>query len=670
MSRNHRIETVQLELVRPGPTHGQLLSPLTPYLALCSDESPVTVYIGLEHWRLLNRLERLRYERKDFDQQIVRTPQAARESELKELGHDIGQIFASIPTLGRELGRALGSMANNNAEPGLVHLRLVISGSELSLLPYELLVSPAGYPGAGSPLLLQPQVRVVMTREARKGRGHPPLRWDRPPKILFVSAAPEGLTIPAKPHLEALRKALEPWIRWDDDPEKRLVHVAEHITHLEHASIETIRDACEAESYTHVHILAHGGEYQEAGERRFGLVLCDRKDSQRKRIVDGQTVAEALHTMRATGERSSPWVVSLATCDSGNVGSVVAPGGSIAYDLHAHGVPWVFASQFPLTKGGSKRMTKLLYERLLLGEDPRVLLDQVRRALYVGKERDHDWASLVAYATLPPNLFDEVEQFRSDQIQRAVTNTLQLAKYHQQRADEHEEAATQASEPEAVSRRSEAAARETKAKAALESARGRVKRWIDSLPEGSEPVIRKVHEECYGVAGSTEKQLAEVYFKRGEREKEREALRQSADFYDKALTARPDSHWTATQWLALVAVLNHGPNLERWAHAYGLAKTELALARDDKLGWAHGTMLELEMLRLYHAREVIDARTIEPVKQKVAEQCKHLLEHAKKNKALLGSTRRQLARYGTWWTGEHLTQIIAVAELALEHLDK
>ena len=37
------IQNVKLELLRPGPAHNQLLSPLTPYLALCGADGPVTV---------------------------------------------------------------------------------------------------------------------------------------------------------------------------------------------------------------------------------------------------------------------------------------------------------------------------------------------------------------------------------------------------------------------------------------------------------------------------------------------------------------------------------------------------------------------------------------------------------------------------------------------------
>ena len=41
------MRTITLELLRHGPTHNQLLSPLTQYLALCQNHSAVTVRVPL-----------------------------------------------------------------------------------------------------------------------------------------------------------------------------------------------------------------------------------------------------------------------------------------------------------------------------------------------------------------------------------------------------------------------------------------------------------------------------------------------------------------------------------------------------------------------------------------------------------------------------------------------
>ena len=50
------MRTLTLELLRHGPAHNQLLSPLTPYLALCENHPAVTLQLPMEHNQLLHRL--------------------------------------------------------------------------------------------------------------------------------------------------------------------------------------------------------------------------------------------------------------------------------------------------------------------------------------------------------------------------------------------------------------------------------------------------------------------------------------------------------------------------------------------------------------------------------------------------------------------------------------
>jgi hypothetical protein len=47
-----------------------------------------------------------------------------------------------------------------------------------------------------------------------------------------------------------------------------------------------------------------------------------------------------------------------ATCDSGHAGSVTSPVGSIAHALHAGGILWVIASQFPCRSGTGADIAK------------------------------------------------------------------------------------------------------------------------------------------------------------------------------------------------------------------------------------------------------------------------------------------------------------------------
>lgn len=630
MNQNQQIETVQLELIRPGPSHGQLLSPLTPYLALCGDESPVTLRIAVEHWRLLNRLERLRYVVRGRVG-MVAVPDSSRESEVEGLGRDVGEIFSGIPTLGRELGRAAGHGS------GLVHLELLISGSELSLLPYELMVAPVGYPGAGRPLLLQPQTPLVITRKVRRGQHELPVTWNRVPRILFVSAAPEGMSVPLRDHLQVLRGVLEPWIKWVEDPKERLAEVRKHLTVLNNASIDAIKRECAEHTYTHVHILAHGGSYEESGQTRYGLVLCNAADPARKQVVDGETLAEALHVKlkNATGY-SRPSVVSLATCDAGNVGSVVAPGSSIAHDLHVHDVPWVFASQFPLTKRGSVYFAEQLYEGLVWGEDPRHLLARLRRSLYVTRGSDHDWGSLICYASTPVGLARDIELFRSRQYQRAIDNDRGRADFHQElmsKARDNGNAEEERHQEECFD-------------TALRSARARVQRWKGQLPSGDDDAAREARVECFGVEGATEKKLAEQYHNAEREQDASNALGSSLAAYHDALRAKPDDHWVSTQYLCLTAILDRGADPDRWASTRGIAQAKLETEKGLDKAWAHGTLAELELLCVYHAPGM---RSEEEVVSEIQRHCDKIIELVGWGDFAVLSTRRQFLRYVDWW---------------------
>lgn len=86
------IRNVKLELLRSGPANNQLLSPLTPYLALCGADGPVTVTMPFEHGQLLTRLDRLRYE---IEGREVAPSQ--REAEAREIGEALGRVLAQVP---------------------------------------------------------------------------------------------------------------------------------------------------------------------------------------------------------------------------------------------------------------------------------------------------------------------------------------------------------------------------------------------------------------------------------------------------------------------------------------------------------------------------------------------------------------------------------------------
>ena len=241
-----------------------------------------------------------------------------------------------------------------------------------------------------------------------------------------------------------------------------------------------------------------------------------------------------------------PSVVTLATCESGNVGSVMVPGASIAHVLHQAGIPLVVASQVPLSMEGSKLVVREFYRGQLWGENPWVLLHRIRTGLHgLLSARSHDWASLVVYEALPLDLTPSLEEARYRQCIAAIKVALKAV------------VVADAALPEYVERKQA------------------VFRLFDRLPLGG-----AYEMECLGQRASAMKQLAEVEFNIAHRagadaHKTRDAhVRQSCLYLDRALHDYEQAvegflvnplgkavqrvatlHWVLVQQLCLSAVL-------------------------------------------------------------------------------------------------------------------
>lgn len=615
------IQTVILEMLRAGPAHNQLLSPLTPYIALCGAEGPVTVHIPLEHRQLLIRLGRLRYWAASS---VISAEQ--REAEVLDLGMEVGKVLASVPALAPEL-----TVARQDKD-AIINLRLVLSGSELALLPFELAWATAGFPGSGRPLLLNVDTPIALTREIRRGQPLP-VDWNRRPRILFVAASPEGVAaVPAQEHLDAIRRALEPWVTWAVNADERVGHVMEHVRILMNPSLDDIRTACAEAEYTHVHILAHGKEYDYAGDQRYGLALCA-PGSRAMEIVEGRQLAQALRTADLDGEkRSHPSVVTLATCDSGNVGSIMVPGGSIAHDLHAFGIPWVVASQFPLTMAGSVTMTEILYRRLLRGDDPRGIQHEIRQRLNTGSRTDHDWASLVVYAAIPPGFTAAVEAFRDRQTRALIDVALDRA---QRMID--------AGHPPAS------------VEPIFDDVRKEARAWRDRLPR--RPTWARSYElevERFGMSGAIDKRIAELRMTAGDKRGAFVSWKESRGWYREAVERRNReldrvrvSHWVLTQYLSLSAVLGEKADRAWWTMARQMAQAQLELDSPSEQAWAHGTMAELDLLAAEYGEG--DERDPAKIRERVVKHCDEIRRLMGDESFHVRSTRRQFQRYVDWW---------------------
>ncbi len=620
-----QIHDVVLELVRPGPAHNQLLSPLTTYVALCGGGSPVSIHLPFEHQQLLTRITRLRYELESGT--ATEAQVAQRQAELQEMGTILGDVLGEIPTLLAELSQV-------RSEGGkLAHLRLSVSASELGLVPFEAALSPTGFPGNGSPLFLQSHTPITITREIRRGRALP-LKWDRKPRILFAFASPQGLApVPAEAHLRAMRDAIDPWVKIKDTPEESLPEVKALLTVLADASLQDIRDLCCRESYTHVHILAHGAPFNSSGDRHFGLALCRHDDKDCWEVVDGESLAIALtgNNSARTGQEA-PALVSLATCDSGNVGSVITPGGSIAHELHAAGIPWVIASQFPLWMKASSLAVAELYSGLLAGKDPRSVLYDLRRRLRTDCPNTHDWASIVAYATVPHDFEEQVARFRDEQMQARLSVKLNRLDDLFGPKKTGSPTAAHLKELEAISK----------------STRRTLTIWYNDLADDPAQRLKPAKALRLCMSGASEKRLG-VAYRRADKEKEAtDAFRRGRDHYCRAIEADSSSTWPITQYLYMNALLPQEGEQARVpfgipAKDWWFIATRLAQSEEDTVrgSYALTDMVELSLLGCLYAPPCDTQKVRDEIDHYIAKIIQREHENPIPRKAL----RHQLERY-------------------------
>jgi CHAT domain len=651
------MHTITLELLRHGPAHNQLLSPLTPYLALCENHGAVTMHVPFEHNQFLHRLDALGY----------RVSDDARIFQLKDTAAVLGQLLATVPGLTAESNKQ-----DIDAKP-LAHLRLIISASELALLPFELALSPAGLPGAGQHLLLQPQMPVCLTRETRRTPDDD-LKWpEGAPRILFVAAAPSAVgPIPLEAHLLALRRAIAPWVKYynPDDALARETVLRDHFVFLPNASLKAIEDECASSSFTHVHILAHGIPFGEGHDNRFALALHDAEDPERMDRVNGARLATALRAAARSGNSnlSQPAVVTMASCDASNVGSVAGAGSSIAHALHEAGIAMVVAGQFPLSFEGSIRLVEVLYEGLLWGTDPRRLIFDVRRRLYSQFPARHDWASLTTYLSLPRDFENQLSAVKIKQAMESINAAMS-----------HADEALRRTSPRTRSKLSSEQQQDNVTQL-LEEARQRMrdgKKRLNDLVTG----IPEQKAKIYGLLASTEKRQAQVLYQMNDDAESKKLLVDARDHYWESFQNDRALHWAVVQYLSLRLVIERIPGFmeaERqpelpvptekspkalWSMARLLSLYDLHREKRDTRSWAHANLIELYLLSLLPDLDGL-------LKQDEAERL--ALEHTDQLLGIAGwdsfecySTRRQVLRYLEWYTkltGPSLDPLLGLAE--------
>jgi beta-lactamase superfamily II metal-dependent hydrolase len=627
------IKLVQAEFLRAGPPHNQLLSPLTQYLAISGDAGAGVVTVPYEHAAFERRLRELRYETGD---------PADRQAMLHEIGVEMGRILGAVPGLA-------GALAVDPARPGtLIQLRLTLSASELALLPFEIAKAPISSSStAESWLSVQTRPPVCVTRNIRTVSAEGVV-WPERPRILFIVGDPTA--VPYDEHRRVLLAAIEPFSRAGiDDPARSSSGDREQfgdlLTILVNPTLTEVFRECREIPYTHVHILTHG-DVIRGSQQAFGLVL--RGQGQAPEVVSGEQFASALTTL-GSGTIHHPTVVTVASCDSGNVGTVVIPGASFAHALHQAGVPLVVASQFPLSKDGSVPLAATLYEGFLWGDHPLVLIQQLRAELHARYTALwHDWASLVVYEALPSTLNEQLDRVRHAQGRRALNAAFERS----DRAISDPPSATSIS------------------LTALDAALDRALRRL--------PVSGPFAIECVGLKASASKRVAERIFALGIDPRSQSLVdwqdsfglleRARADYeraghglltsIDRAVQQVATLHWVLVQAESLSMVLGRPAVEGRWAAAKLSADLYLNDERVEQRAWGHGSLAELWLIRL--ARPELSP----PQRQDFS---RRVLDHAGELAALypwreefpVVSTRRQFERYVTWWGSESFASALA-----------
>jgi hypothetical protein len=670
---------ITFELLRHGPTNNQLLSPLTQYLALCENHAAVTVQVPFEHNQFLHRLRALAYQLGDD----------SREFQVKDTARVLGEMFGQVPGLIAELNRDPQDYGQTGGpvrrEPQrFTHLRVISSASELALLPFELALTPNGFPGAGQSLLLQSQEPVCLTREVRRV-AEQYLHWPKDPRVLFVAAAPADVgPIPMEAHLAVLQRVLEPWVGYADTEEERQRRMDEHLVVIKDASCQDVERACANGQFSHIHILAHGVQYADGYDVRFGLALHDPQNpSGNADKVSGERLATILRPAQAPaiGGLARPVAVTLASCDSAHVGTVAGMGASLAHALHAAGIPMVVASQFPISVAGSIVFVDVLYSGLLWGEDPRISLNDLRRRLHSRFPTTHDWASVTAYVALPPDFERQLSNIQIDQTMRSIEVALNYADRATAKLMTRESFRQVDSQAPILTGDQKAVLLE-RAKTRVDNARRRLEQLVERT--------KAQKARVFGLLAATEKRCAEVYFSfsriggpapQGEKLTWPRLLQKSRQHYWESFLLDRDNSWAVVQYVSLGLLFQrwkgsnaslmieprdeHNNPEALWTLAHVLSINDLRTKEEQRIRWALGNLTELYLIALLFDKPP-SGETGETLALHAKQRAEDLVDRAGANEFETYSTRRQILRYADWYCEiASIEQMAAAVETVL-----
>lgn len=632
MTQTHDlIHQVTVELMRPGSLSGQLLSKLTAYLAVFDDSHAETIHLPFDHWDLLHLLRGLSNSHAPED----------RESALRVMGQRVREFMDKLSLLP-------GELRNQTDGRRLLHIRLALSGHELALIPYEAGHGPSPPFSESEPLLAHASRQVVITRELRQSSAMP-LDWIRPHRVLLIGAAPEPyMPVPLRAQSLSLYQALKPFEYQISQHDSAGRPAASMLTILPNATLDKIRQVCSQATppYTHVVLLAHGAPLQEHGMERYGVALHN--DRGGLDCVSSQRLRDALCPVHSDGRGVfPPTMLVMLMCHGGAQGDVILPVGSVAHELHAAGIPWVLASQFPLSMEGSVTISDRLFPSLFLGDDPRLVLHSVRQSLRA-RGGHHDWASLVAYAAIPSDFARQVQLSRRRAADLACSVLFNVIDNETQCSMQSRSAGPV---PGGISIEKRAEYEQL-----VDGYFGRIR---DTQPSADTPETAADRAEVFGMLGGIERNRAFLLDTPAlgsspvrDLRKLRQRLDRARNFYAAARTLWTEYSWNTVHYLSLTALLGEKIPLAVWTSAFQVAAEQKQSADHLTRCWGRLALCELHLLAL--SLPPMQRRTLAALADGKgrffhAQQAKALFQtlrnHAEQDGDIHRKVSRQLRRY-------------------------
>jgi hypothetical protein len=592
---------------------------------MCGSNPEVNFSINCEQHQFYEKVKKLRYDDAD--------PSSS------------AKAISFFETLTTKLFTDLKYLTINEKDTGSLHIRLVASPIELAQIPFEFALAPANISNQGNEhLLTHPERLITLTREVRQ-ETEARYSWPHTPRILFAWAEPTQ-SVPHQEQRAALVEVLEPLAKPRKDIPSPEADIETFLTELPHASLQALgqeiaKAIAQGRPYTHVNILAHGEPKVGISGVEFRLILCKEGSIDQATKVNGEKLIKAIIPEKTS---STPIVVSLSACDSGNAGTPIIPSGSLVYQLHNAGIPCVFASQFPLTQAGSIVLVKTLYHQLINACDPRVALYETRMALKYNQT--HDWASLLVYARFPEDINQQLQETRLKMLfgSMRTTNTWvdHVFRYKEKIPEEKREQALKGLENRLTNSISELSA------------------YLNNNEE-SNLETTALRSEHFGLLGSAYKRKAEYLYRLIEFEPQKKAnlidqsckdLENAKLFYKKGFEANSASHWNGMQYLSLKGVKEGSlkADSDLWTVIKFMAQVEEQNAQkeSDRI-WAWGTLAELYLLKPLTVPGNVFKEEITSALVIAKGFMTKIANASTAHNAAKESTARQFERYINWW---------------------